>query len=37
MNLNLKTCLLILPNAQLYFSLKTLLKYEQRFLFLKKF
>ena len=32
-----KTCLLILPNDQSYFSLKTLLKYEQRFLFLKKF
>ena len=32
-----KTCLLILPNDQSYSSLKTLLKYEQRFLFLKKF
>ena len=31
-----KTCVLILPNDQSYFSLKTLLKYEQRFLFLKK-
>ena len=31
-----KTCLLILPNDQSYSSLTTLLKYEQRFLFLKK-